>query len=456
MGNGKRVVVIGAGISGLTIAYWLKKSGFDVTVLEKENRTGGSIITESTNGFLIDLGPNSTLETSKVLTDLIDDLGLVDEKIYASETSANRFIVKNGNLHSVPTSLTGFLKTSLFSTRAKIRLVKEPFIKPTHTDDISLAEFVRYRLGKEFLDYAINPFVAGVYAGDPEQLSTPAAFPKLFALEQKYGSLIRGTILGARERKKRGEVAKDRAKLFSFRNGMQTLTDRLTNLLNRQIKLGIAINNIDKKDKGFELEISADGSSEKLFTDKLVLSVPAEHIAKMINNLSPVSVPLLKQINYPPVAVVYMGFKYEDIGRNLNGFGFLVPEVENRNILGSIWSSTIFPERAPKGHACFTTFVGGTRQPKLALSDKEKLLKLVFDDLEPLMKLKGKPIFTRVKQWDKAIPQYVLGYQKIQKLFDTLQLDIPGLYFSGNLQRGISVGDSVLSAHHTLQQIHSV
>lgn len=453
MEKGKRVVIIGAGISGLTIAYWLKKSGFEVTVLEKDNRTGGSIITENKNGFLIDLGPNSTLETSKVLTDLIDDLSLTKEKIYASDTSANRFIVKNGDLYSVPISLTGFLSTSLFSTRAKIRLVKEPSIKPTQSDDISLAEFVRYRLGKEFLDYAINPFVAGVYAGDPEELSTPAAFPKLFALEQKYGSLIKGAFLGARERKKRGEVAKDRAKLFSFRNGMQTLTDRLTNLLNTEIKSGITVERIDKKYSGFELNISVNGISEKLFTDKLVLSVPAGQIAKMIQHISPVSVPLFKQINYPPVAVVYTGFKREDIGRNPNGFGFLVPEVENRKILGSIWSSTIFPGRAPKGHASFTTFVGGTRQSKLALSDEKSLIKLVIDDLKPLMKLKGQPVFTRVKQWEKAIPQYVIGYQKIQKLFDSLQSDIPGLYFSGNLQRGISVGDSVLSAHHTLQQI---
>ena len=455
MGKGKRVIVIGAGVSGLTTAYWLKKSGFDVTVLEQENRTGGSIRTESTDGFLIDLGPNSTLETSKVLTDLIDDIDLNNEKIYASETSANRFIVKNGELQSVPTSMTGFLKTSLFSPAAKMRLIKEPFIKPTHADDISLAEFVRYRLGKEFLDYAINPFVAGVYAGDPEQLSTPAAFPKLFALEQKYGSLIKGAILGARERKKRGEVAKDRAKLFSFRQGMQTLTDRLTNLLNKQIKLGTTISRIIKTELGFELEVTANGNSEKLIADKVVLSIPAGPTAKMIQNLSPASALLLKQIDYPPVAVVFTGFKLQNIGRNPDGFGFLVPEVENRKILGSIWSSTIFPGRAPEGHVAFTTFVGGTRQPALALSDEESLLKIVLDDLKPLMKLNGKPVFTRVKQWEKAIPQYAMGYQKIQKLFDSLQSEFPGMYFSGNLQRGISVGDSVLSSHHTLQQICS-
>lgn len=453
MKKGQRIIVIGAGISGLSTAYWLHKAGFEVTVLEQASRTGGSIVTEKAKGFLIDMGPNSTLETSKVLSDLIIDLDLESEKIYASESAANRYIVKNGNLLAVPTSLPGFFKTSLFSPFAKMGLIKEPFLKPKRVDDISIAAFVRYRLGQEFLDYAINPFVAGVYAGDPEQLSTPAAFPKLFALEQKYGSLIKGAILGARDRKKRGEVAKDRARLFSFKGGMQTLTDRLTDRITKQIKLDIEVNRIIKTVNGFEVVVTSGGNVEKLISDKLVLSVPAHPMARLIQRLSPAASILLEQINYPPVAVVYTGFKAQDIGRTLDGFGFLVPEVEKLDILGSIWSSTIFPGRAPSGHVAFTTFIGGTRQPELALSDEKHLIDMAVNNMKSLINVKGYPVFTRVKQWKKAIPQYKMGYQKIQELFKSLQSEFPGLYFAGNLQRGISVGDSVLSAEQTLQNI---
>ncbi len=447
------VLVIGAGISGLTIAYRLKKSGFTVTVLERTGRTGGSIQTEKTNGFLIDLGPNSTLETSTILTELINDLGLENEKIYASETSSNRYIVKNGRLIKVPATPWEFLKTALFSPQAKIRLLKEPFIRPAEDVDISLASFVRRRLGPEFLDYAINPFVAGVYAGDPEKLSTPAAFPKLFALEQKYGSLIKGAVLGARERKKRGEVAKDRARLFSFRQGMQTLTDRMARELKEEIHLGITIKQITRTKKGFELHTLSEGNPITFTSEKLVLSVPAKPMAQLLREISLPASNLLDQIIYPPVAVVFTGFRSGDVSREPDGFGFLVPEVEKMNILGSIWSSTIFPGRAPGEHVAFTTFIGGTRQPGLVNSEEKTLAKLVVQELKPLLGLKGEPVFIRVKQWDRAIPQYNMGYSKIQGLFESLQSEIPGLYFAGNLQRGISVGDSVLSAEQTLQRI---
>lgn len=194
MTSPQKIAVAGAGVSGLSVAYWLQKAGHDVQVFEKEERIGGSVITEHQDGFLIDLGPNSILETSPIVTELVRELGIEDQKVYGNEASNNRYIVRDGMLQALPTSPIGFLKTSLFSARAKLRLLREPFIRPTNGDEISLADFVRYRLGPEFLDYAVNPFVAGVYAGDPEHLSAPVAFPKLYALEQNYGSFIKGAV----------------------------------------------------------------------------------------------------------------------------------------------------------------------------------------------------------------------------------------------------------------------
>lgn len=450
MSTDKTIAVIGAGISGLTTAYWLKKAGFRVTVYERAGRVGGSILTEHNNGYLVDLGPNSTLETSDTLKNLVAELGLADQKVYGNQASNNRYVVRNGKLHALPMTPKAFLNTSLFSAKAKLRLMAEPFIGPTRADDISLSDFVRKRLGPEFLDYAINPFVAGVYAGDPDTLSTPAAFPKLWALEQNYGSFIKGMIRGRKERKQRGEVAKDRAKLFSFRNGMEVFPQALARELGDSVSLNTSIQDIQKVDAGFEL--SFEGAATRCF-EHIVLCTPTDSLSTLLKNLAPKVSQSLSDIAYPPVNVVYTGYAAESVQRKLDGFGFLIPKLENRQILGSIWSSVIFPQRAPQGKVSFTTFVGGTRQPQLTTLDDEALQQTVHRELSDLVGLSAEPEFVRIKRWPRAIPQYTMGYQKIQKLFSTVESELPGLHFAGNFRRGISVGDSVLSARQTVDSI---
>ncbi|MCO6480031.1 MAG: protoporphyrinogen oxidase [Phaeodactylibacter sp.] len=444
--------VIGAGISGLCTAYWLQKQGFEVQVFEKGGQAGGVIVSEREDGFLIDLGPNSTLETSEVLRELVEELGLGEQKVYANEASNKRYIVRNGRLTPIPMSIISFLKTDLFSWRAKLRLMQEPFLKPTLGDDIALADFVRHRLGREFLDYAINPFVAGVYAGDPAQLSTAAGFPKLYALEKNYGSLIRGAVMGARERKKRKEVAKDRARMFSFRDGMQAFTDTLKEQAG-SIHYNTSVSALRRKDSGFELEVERKGKKETLDFGQVICSVPTHALAPLLSEIAPQATDPLADVYYPPVTVVYTAFKEEAIQRELDGFGFLIPEVEKREILGSIWSSTIFPNRAPEGFVAFTSFVGGTRQPANALLPEEELKAVVLRELKSLVGIQGEPVLTRIKRWEKAIPQYKVGYKKVQAIFDKLEKEHPGLHFAGNYRRGISVGDSVLSAHETVGRI---
>jgi len=452
MSEKKHIAVIGAGISGLTVAYWLEKENFEVTVFEKQNHVGGSMVTERQDGYLIDLGPNSALETSDTLRDLVRELGIEDQKVYGNEASNNRYILKNGKLQALPMSPGKFLKTPLFSWKAKLRLLKEPFIKPTTEEDISLADLVRHRLGAEFLDYAINPFVAGVYAGDPETLSAPAGFPKLYALEQKYGSFIKGAFKGARERKKRQEVSKDRARLFSFLEGMETFPKKIASLLKGQILLEAELEGISKGEN-FELTFQKDGKRQKQSFDQVVLSIPTKEMSTLLAPHFPEKAKDLLEIYYPPVAVIFMGFKKEAVQRDLNGFGFLVPKVENRKILGSIWSSSIFPGRAPEGHAAFTTFIGGTRQPELAQADEKDLEDLVLTDLQDLVGLNGKPELVRIKRWPRAIPQYTMGYQTYQKYFDEMETALPGLFFAGNFRRGISVGDSILCARETVDKM---
>ncbi|MBD3223436.1 MAG: protoporphyrinogen oxidase [Caldithrix sp.] len=453
MAAATKIAVIGSGISGLTMAYWLTKKGYDVSVIEQSDHVGGSIVTENQDGFLIDLGPNSTLETSETLKQLVRDLGIEDQKVYGSEKSNNRYVVRNGRLHALPMSPMAFIKTRLFSTRAKFRLILEPFIKRTDGRDLPLSEFVKYRLGEEFLDYAINPFVAGVYAGDPAKLSTATGFPKLYALEQNYGSFIKGAIKGARERKKRDEVAKDRAKLFSFMEGMETLTSALAKELEGRIYRNCEVIDLVNENDTFKIKLNNAGQSESRVYEKVVISAPTFNMAEFMSMLTSEEIRTLQDVYYPPVDVIFMGFHKDDVNRKLDGFGFLVPKVENRQILGSIWSSSIFPNRAPEDHVAFTTFVGGTRQPENTSLNDTELAELVYNDLNGLVGLSGEPVITRIKRWPKAIPQYRMGYQKVQQMFDDLENKIPGLYFSGNFRRGISVGDSVLSAEATLTKM---
>ena len=225
-----KVIVLGAGISGLTTAYLLKKEGFDVTVLEKRTEPGGSIETIYEKGYLFDRGPNSALETNPVIAQLVEELNLKDELVYANKKGNKRYILRNKQLHALPMSPQGLIKTKLFSGSAKLRLFAEPFIGRSEDGYYqSIAEFVKRRLGQEFLDYAINPFVAGVYAGNPEDLSVKSAFPKLYALEEKYGGLIKGTIQSIRERKRRAEKSKQSAKMLSFVHGMKILPEALSN-----------------------------------------------------------------------------------------------------------------------------------------------------------------------------------------------------------------------------------
>jgi len=454
MASLQQVAVVGAGIAGLCAAYWLKKKGNKVQVFERSGHAGGVIISERSDGFLVDYGPNSTLETSEVLTELVRELGLEEQKVYGQDASNNRYIVKDGQLQALPTSAGAFLSTGLFSWKAKLRLLGEPFISRTTGDDVSLADFVRHRLGREFLDYAINPFVAGVYAGDPEQLSTAAGFPKLYALEKNYGSLIKGTIQGARERKKRKEVAKNRARMFSFQDGMQVFTDALADRLDPDaLHLHTEVTGLRREGDRFRLDMTSDGQSQSDLFDRVILTAPAYTLPKLLGELAPQQAGPLSEVRYPPVSLVYLGFRKADVQRELDGFGFLVPEVEQRQILGTLWSSAIFPGRAPDGHVALTTFVGGTRQPDNALLPEEELKDLVLRELRDLCGVRGEPVFSRMMRWERAIPQYRVGYKEVQAIFDQLESQYEGLYFAGNYRRGISVGDSVLSAHETVEKL---
>lgn len=451
MGN---VIVIGAGVSGLSVAWRLHRSGVDVTVLERDAAPGGTMKTIRDNGWLIESGPNSALETTPLFQSLFAELDIVHQVRYANAAADKRYILRDGTLHPLPMSPGAFLRSSLWSTTGKLRLLQEPFIGKAAAEE-TIAQFVERRLGREFLDYAINPFVAGVYAGNPETLSVRSAFPKLYALEERYGGLIKGMIKGRKERTQRAEQSKDRAKMFSFVNGMQTLPDTIARHLEGRMKFGYnvqAINYSGKANCRGAFAVSTV-SSEYSEADAVIVSTPAHVAGELVKGISPDLSARLSEVYYPPVAEVFLGYRNDQVGIALDGFGYLVPAVEKRNILGTIWSSVLFEGRAPDRHVALTTFVGGARQPELVQMSDAELARAVQSELATIMKITGKPVFTRINRWNKAIPQYNLGYYKVLEAIERCEKDVPGLFFCSNFRGGIAVGDCVMSAERTANDV---
>ncbi len=442
----RRVVVIGAGISGLTAAWWLHKAGIDVTVLEKDAKVGGTMQTIRENGWLIETGPNSALETTPLFNEMFAGLGIIDERLYPDAKADRRYILRDGVLHALPMSPRAFLSSRLWTLGGKLRLLKEPFIGRADREE-TIAEFVERRLGREFLDYAINPFVAGVYAGNPEHLSVRSAFPKLYALEEKYGGLIKGMIKGAKERKQRAEKSKDRAKLFAFANGMQTFPDAIAKQLGDRVSLNCEVASLTRErgNGQFSIAFTKDKQELSLVAEVVILAVPSTAASKIIASLSASLSEKLNHIYYPPVAEVFLGFRDEQLSRPLDGFGYLIPAKEKRNILGTIWSSALFPHRAPNGHVALVSFVGGSRQPELAGLSESELVTLVANEVQSIMKVNGNPAFSKVVRWEKAIPQYNLGYNRTVEEMERCEAENPGLYFCSNFKGGIAVGDCVMN-----------
>jgi protoporphyrinogen/coproporphyrinogen III oxidase len=460
----KSVAIIGAGITGLTAAFYLKRKGVPVTVYEAGGRAGGVIQSSRQNGFLAESGPNTILETSPKISELIRDLNLESRRIYPNPEAKNRYVVRDKKPMAMPSSKAEFLTTKLFSAHAKFALAREPFVPPRRDGvEESVAEFILRRLNQEFLDRAVDPLVAGIFAGDPQKLSVQHAFPKLLEAEQKHGSLIRGQFFGAGDRKP-GEISRRNARMFSFDDGLQVLPHALAAQLVESLKLNTLVTKLLQIKDGWRVSTS-NGEAEhgaviycgtayglanlKIICDK---TVQQRHLTA-IEELQSLDLSPFSEIRYPPVASVVLGFRREDVAHPCEGFGILIPKNEDFKILGTIFSSSLFPNRAPDGHILLTSYVGGERQPKLAALLPEKLVELVYDDLRVLLGVKGKPVFTHHHFWPRAIPQYNVGYGKFKDLLNEIELKAHGFFSAGHYRDGISLADSIVSGGNAVERL---
>ena len=448
----KSVAIIGAGITGLTAAFYLKRQGVPATVFEARERIGGVIQSIRKDGFLAEFGPNTILETSPKIAQLVRDAGLEARKLATDPQAEARFVVRYGRPIAMPSQPLGFFTTPLFTAKAKLAVLREPFIKPRRDGvEESIGQFVVRRFNQEFLDHAIDALVAGIYAGDPNQLSLPHAFPKLKALEDNYGSMIKGQIFGAHDRKKSGETAKDRAAKFSFDEGLQVLPDALAAQLGDSLKLNTPVIKLTQTADGWRVT-TANGEAEFA---KVIYCGTAYQLAELGIEAAQQhrATKTFSEISYPPVSAVVLGFKREDVAHPACGFGMLIPKIEGFKILGTIFSSALFPNRAPAGHITLTSYIGGARYPELGLLPAKALIEATMADLRVLLGVKGQPVFTHTKTWPRAIPQYNVGYGKYRALLTEIEGNTPNLFFAGHYRDGVSLGDSIVSGVNIAERL---
>lgn len=441
------IAIVGAGVTGLTAAFRLRQLGVATVIHEAAARPGGPVHTTQRDSYMAEDGPNTLLETSPRIRALIKDAGLEADCVTSHPEASRRYIVRGGRPLAVPDSLPGWVATPLFSFGAKLNVLAE-LLRPRGRRDIeeTVAQFVCRRLGTEFLDYAINPFVGGVYAGDPKRLSVREAFPKLIQVEDRYRSLFVGQFLGAKERKKSGETPKDRAPKLSFRNGLGSLPAALAERMGDAVKLGSKVEGIRRTSGGWRVESMRNGVRESAEHAAVLLAAPAHALASIEFQGAPGdSLSWMKDIHYAAVTVLVLGFRRSDVSHPLDGFGVLIPEVESEPILGCIFNSSLFSGRAPDGHVTLTCYLGGSRSPAMATAPLEKQLEAAREALGRLLGVRGEPTFVHRCQHTRAIPQYNLGFGEMRARMKRLEEANPGLRLAGHFRNGIALTDCLLA-----------
>ena len=443
MAESRDVLVVGAGISGLTAAFHLLRGGLDVAVVEAAGRVGGAIRTLRQDGWTFEQGPNTVLESRPAVGRLIREAGLEERKVTASPAARKRYLWKGDRLVPLPSGPGSFLTTPLFPVSAKLRLLREPFIgRPPEGTEESIAQFVRRRLGLAFLDYAVGPFVSGVYAGDPERLSVRWAVSRIYALERDHGGLIRGAIA---KRKGAGSGFGPGGGMISIDGGLEELPRWLAEVV-EEVRPGVECRSVRVGVGGFAVETDAG----TLRAREVVLAVPADALAAILAEASGGRSRAFAEIPYAPVVVASYGFRREDVRHPLDGFGFLVPRKESLRssirILGGLFPSTLYPDRAPEGHVAIAAFAGGRTDPGIVDLDDDALHATLLADLDRALGLTGDPVVRHLTRWPRAIPQYELGHGRFVDLARALERELPGLHLAGNLLGGVSVPDCIQNA----------
>jgi oxygen-dependent protoporphyrinogen oxidase len=449
-----RIAIIGGGVSGLSLAYFLieKDPELEVTVFESEKRPGGKIWTDRADGFLCEWGVNGFLDNRPMTLSLSEKLSL--SPLRSNDASRKRFIFSGGVLHRLPESPPAFLTSRLLSLPGKLRVMAETIVRGNAKEEETLADFARRRLGTEAYQKLIDPMASGIYAGNAETLSLRACFPKVYDLERKYGGLIRGMLKLQKERKKLGSKDKVGAGpggvLTSYYNGMGELIQTLKERLGNRLRLGYRGALLDRKGKGY-IQHFSDGSSFE--ADAVVLASPAYAAAEILRNFDKKLSALVSEIPYPSLSVACFGYRKEKIKADLAAFGYLIPSREKRKILGTLYDSSIFPNRAPEGYVLLRSMIGGARASDLAMEQEPRLIEIIRKELADIIGITAEPDFVRIYRHEMAIPQYTVGHVERLKNIDAALGRHQGLFLTGNAYRGVSVNDCIENSAKLAEKI---
>ncbi len=467
------VLVIGAGITGLTLGYRLRQHSVNVVVVEASPQAGGAISTRVDQGFRWEEGPNS-FTPSPALLNLIADVGLADQLIWA-DGRLPRYVYWDGELLPVPLNPAAAITSSLLTVGGKLRALRGVlgFVSYPPGSDESVQAFFSRQLGSQVTERLVIPFVSGVYAGDANQLSAMAAFNRLAGLESRYGSLFAGltaTITTPRSNRPPTPPVSPEihpqpksGQLGNLREGLSHLTDTLTGKLGSALKLEWSAQSLQPVPQGYRVQCQTPTGSTTLTAPIVILTTPAYQSARVLDPLVPLAAAVLRQIPYPPVAVIALGYPQSALPDPLQGFGHLIPRSQGLRTLGTIWASSLFPNRAPEGYHCFLNFLGGATDPAYAQSrglptipdlSASQRAEWVHRELSQiLLKRSVEPIILGERLWTKAIPQYTIGHLDRLAQLQTALAPHPGLSVCGNYLDGVSVGDCVKRAEAKVLEV---
>jgi len=446
-------LIIGCGLTGLSTAHYLKKAGIPFHVVEKEGRPGGVIQTVKENGFTYELGPNTGVIGSSEIAEVFEDLNGLCELETANENAQKRYILKNGKWEQLPSGVMAGIKTPLFTWKDKFRLLGEPFRGKGKDPHETLSALVKRRMGQSFLDYAVDPFVIGVYAGDPEILVPKYALPKLYNLEQDYGSFIGGAVKKQFQKKTEAEKKITR-KVFSARGGLSNLVNALyENAGKENFSFHAGNLQVVPEKEGYKISWQTNGEDREVLAQNVIFTGGSFALPDVFPFIEKEKLEKIIRLRYAKIVEVTLGFKTWK-GIELDGFGGLIPSKEKRDLLGVLYMSTLFENRAPEGGALLTVFMGGIRNEKLAIQPDDQIKEVVQREITDLMQLpEFKPDLFKITRYDYAIPQYEVNSGERFETIASVESQYPGLILGGNMRDGIGMADRAKQGKMLAEQI---
>jgi oxygen-dependent protoporphyrinogen oxidase len=442
------VAIVGAGVSGLSAAYELRKRKRSVVVLEREPRPGGIILTERVGEFIVDAGPDALLVQKPAAVALCNELGLGD-RLFPTKLPRTAFVLRDGELHPLPSaSILGFptrikplFTSTLFGVAAKLRMAAE-LVMPKRSDahDESIAAFVRRRFGPEAVTYIAEPLLAGIHAGDVERLSMRALFPRLVEAEASAGSIIK---FFRREQRPLNADGVFR----SFPNGLAELIEGLMKAVPKDsVRCGARVTRIDEDADGFTIHVAG---MPPIRARALILAIPAFAVAELLRPVDAALADACASIRYLSTATVVFAFPRDAVRHKLSGTGFVVPRSEGISITAGAWISSKWPYRAPEGQALLRAFLGGARDPDVLSKTDAELINAALGDLTKILAIRGLPIMTRVYRWKRASPQLEVGHADLMQRIDAKLAAHRGLFATAAGFRGVGIPDCIADARHT-------